>query len=123
MWARIAADVVVLAHFAFVVFVVLGGFLVAWRRRLLWWHVPAAVWGFLIELQGWVCPLTYLENGLRRRAGQAGYEGDFVDRYLLPVLYPEGLTRDMQAVFAGLVLLANLLAYILVWIRWRRGRW
>ncbi len=122
MWFRWLADGVVLFHFAFVVFVVLGGFLVVRWRRLAWLHVPCAVWGFLIEVRGWICPLTYLENDLRRQAGQQGYPGGFIEHYLIPVLYPVGLTRDLQLVFAGLVVAANAIAYGWVFLRWRRGR-
>ena len=122
MWERRLADGVVLLHLAFVVFVVLGGFLVAFRRRLVWLHVPCAVWGFLVELEGWPCPLTFLENALRRRAGQGGYAGGFVEEYLLPVLYPIGLTRDTQQLLAAVVLAANALAYGLVFVRWRAER-
>lgn len=120
MWARWLADAVVLVHFAFVVFVVLGGWLVAYRRGLVWIHVPCAIWGFLIEVRGWICPLTYLENDLRRRAGQLGYPGGFIEHYLIPVLYPVGLTRDVQLVLAALVVVANVLAYAWVVVRWRR---
>lgn len=120
MWARWLADGVVLFHFAFVVFVVLGGFLVVRRRRLAWVHLPCAVWGFLIEVEGWICPLTYLENDLRRRAGQLGYSGGFIEHYLIPILYPVGLTRNLQLVFAALVVSANAVAYGWVLLRWRR---
>ena len=122
MWTRWLADGVVLFHFAFVVFVVLGGFLVVRWGRLAWIHVPCAVWGFLIEVEGWICPLTYLENDLRRQAGQLGYPGGFIEHYLIPVLYPVGLTRDLQWVFAALVVAANAVAYGWVLLRWRRER-
>ena len=107
----VLADVVLAAHFLFVVFVVLGGLLVLRWPKLAWMHVPAAAWGAAIEFFGWICPLTPLENDLRARDGQAGYEGDFVARYLMPVLYPEGLTRDAQFVLGGFVLVLNLAIY------------
>jgi len=108
---RLLADAVVLVHAAFVVFVVAGGFLV-WRwRALAWAHVPCALWGAWIEYVGWVCPLTPLENALRARAGLAGYRGGFVEHYLLPVLYPAGLTRAAQAGLGTLVVAVNLFAY------------
>lgn len=111
MLARWAADVVVLIHALFVVFVVFGGLLVLYRRGFLWLHLPAAIWGFLIELQGWVCPLTYLENRLRRAAGEAGYSGGFVEHYVIPVLYPQDLTRNLQLGLAILVVAVNLAVY------------
>src|SRR5512144_911769 len=90
------ADLVVVIHFAFVLFVVLGAFLVLRWPRLAWVHLPAAVWGVLIEYAGWICPLTPLEHWLRRAAGESGYEGGFVEHYIIPVLYPLGLTRMTQ---------------------------
>ena len=90
------ADVVVVAHFAFVAFALFGGLLVLRWRRLAWVHVPAAAWAVLIEFGGWYCPLTPLENHLRRLGGEAGYAGGFVEHYVLPVLYPAGLTRGVQ---------------------------
>ena len=115
------ADLVVVLHAAFVVFVVAGGFLAIRRPRLAWIHVPVAVWGAAIEFGGWVCPLTPLENDLRARAGEAGYSGGFVDHYLYPVLYPVGLTERHQWVLGGLVLLLNAVAYGLL-LRRRRSR-
>ena len=111
MLARWAADVVVLIHALFVVFVVFGGLLVLYRRGFFWLHLPAAIWGFLIELQGWICPLTYLENRLRRAAGEAGYSGGFVEHYVIPVLYPQDLTRNLQLGLAILVVAVNLAVY------------
>lgn len=120
MLARILADAVVLLHVAFVVFVVLGGLLVLYRRFFLWLHLPAAVWGFLIEVAGMHCPLTHLENALRRRAGEAGYPGGFIEHYLIPVLYPIGLTRIDQAVLGAAVVVVNLAVYGVVIRRLRR---
>jgi uncharacterized protein DUF2784 len=111
MLYRILADGVVLAHAAFVSFVVLGGFL-AWRwRAVALLHVPCALWGIAIEYGGWICPLTPLENMLRERAGLEGYRGGFVEHYAIPALYPAGLTRPTQAVLGTLVLAVNLVAY------------
>jgi Protein of Unknown function (DUF2784) len=115
---RILADLVVGVHALFVAFVVLGGLLALrwpWAAAA---HLPAAVWGTLIEFRGWVCPLTPLENSLRASAGQAGYEGGFIEHYLLPVLYPAGLTRGVQLVFGSLVIAVNVVVYGLV--LWRR---
>ena len=101
------ADILVLLHLAFVVFVVAGGLLVIRWPRAAWVHLPAAAWGAAVEITGWICPLTPLENSLRERAGLDVYTGDFVARYLLPVLYPEGLTRQIQLAIAAVVIVAN----------------
>ena len=111
MISWIAAYMVLIIHLGFVFFVVLGGVLV-WRWRwVLFLHIPAAVWGALIEYRGWVCPLTPLENRLRGAAGQAGYSGGFIEQYLLPVLYPEALSREAQIVLGTFVIIINGMAY------------
>lgn len=115
---RILADLLVGVHVLFVAFVVFGGLL---ALRSLWIaaaHLPAAAWGALIEFRGWVCPLTPLENSLRASAGQAGYDGGFIEHYLVPVLYPGGLTRGLQIVLGSLVVAVNLVVYGLVLWRW-----
>jgi hypothetical protein len=117
---RLAADLVVAVHLLFITFVIGGGFLV-WRwRRLVWAHLPAAVWGALIEFAGWICPLTPLENALRQRAGDAGYAGGFVEHYVIPVVYPAGLTPTVQIVLGLGVIVVNAIAYGVVIARWRR---
>jgi hypothetical protein len=122
MLYRFAADALVALHFGFILFVVLGGFL-AWRwPRLAWVHLPAAVWGALIEFLGWVCPLTPLENTWRASAGQAGYEGSFVEHYIVPVIYPVGLTTNIKLLLGTLVLLVNVLAYTMYIRRHRSSR-
>lgn len=108
---RFLADLVLGLHFLFVLFVVLGGLLLVRWPRLVWIHLPAAVWGAVIELGGWVCPLTPLENMLRARAGEAGYEGGFIEHYILPVLYPGNLTRGIQLALAAVVIVVNLGIY------------
>ena len=108
---RSLADLVLVLHFAFVLFVVLGGLLVVRWPRLAWLHVPAAMWGVLIEYTGWICPLTPLENSFRARAGQTGYNGGFIQHYIQPALYPAGLSRSTQLVLGSLVLLVNVVAY------------
>jgi hypothetical protein len=118
---RLAADLVVALHLAFVLFVVLGGLLALRWPRVAWVHLPVAAYGALIELVGWVCPLTPLENRLREAAGGAGYEGGFVERYLLPVLYPGELTPRFQLVLGLGVILVNLAVYGAV-LRRRRAR-
>jgi len=119
---RLLADAVVLLHAAFVGFVVCGGLLVLWRRWMACVHLPAVVWGVFIEFSGRICPLTPLENRLRALAGDAPYAGDFIERYLIPVLYPPELSRDVQ-IGLGLVALAvNAAVYASAWRRsWRSG--
>jgi hypothetical protein len=114
---RLAADAVLAAHLAFVLFVVFGGLLVLRRRRLAWLHLPAVAWAALIEFSGWICPLTPLEVALRRGAGEAGYGGDFVEHYLVALIYPAGLTRELQVSIGVAVLLINLLVYFALWRR------
>ena len=114
---RFLADAVVLLHLAFVVFVVCGALLVVWRRWFAFIHLPAAVWGVYIEFSGRICPLTPLENHLRALAGDAGYSGDFVERYLMPVLYPPGLRRDVQITLGLFALAVNAAVYFSVWRR------
>jgi len=114
------ADAVVVLHALFILFVLFGGFL-AWRwRPVAAIHIPCAVWGMLIEFRGWLCPLTPLENSLRARAGQARYSGGFVEHYLLPAIYPSGLTSRLQLVLGSFVLLTNLLAYAMLLRRFTR---
>jgi len=118
---RLLADMVVLVHFAFVLFVILGGFLVACWRRLMPFHLAAAIWAALIEFSGWICPLTPLENQLRAKSGSDGYDSDFVAHYILPILYPEGLTRETQIALGAVVIMINLGIY--GWIlRYKTGR-
>jgi len=114
MLLGLLADIVVLIHLAFVAFAVAGGFLVLRWPRIAWMHLPAAIWGAAIEIGGWICPLTPLEIKLRRAAGERAYSGDFVDRYLLPLLYPPGLDRELQLLLAAGVIAVNLIAYGLV---------
>lgn len=116
-----AADLVVLLHFLFVLFVVLGGILVLRWPKLAYVHLPVALYGGLIEFVGWVCPLTPLEKRLRESAGLQGYEGGFVEHYILPVMYPAGLTRSVQLALGALVILINLAIYAVV-VRQRSSR-
>lgn len=121
MLYRLLANAVVVCHALFILFVVLGGFL-AWRWRwLAVIHIPCAVWGMLIEYRGWICPLTPLENALRAKAGQQGYSGGFVEHYVLPAIYPSGLTPRIQTVLGSAVLLINLFAYAVFVRRLPRG--
>ena len=111
------AALVVAAHIAFVLFAALGGLLVLRWRRLIWAHVPAAAWAIYVELSGEYCPLTPLENTLRARAGLDVYSQDFVARYLFPLLYPDGLTRDAQILIGSVVLTINVAVYWWMWMR------
>ena len=114
------AALIVLIHLGFIVLVVAGGWIV-WRRpRFAWVHVPAAAWGAYIEFSGSICPLTPLENAFRARAGAAGYSGDFLDHYLVSLIYPPGLTRELQLAFGLAVVAVNAFAYALV-LRRRSG--
>lgn len=108
------ADLVVGLHFIFVLFVVLGGLLVLRWPKVAYVHLPAAVWGAAIEFAGWICPLTPLEKWLRRQAGSTGYSGGFVEHYILPVLYPSALTRDIQILLGLLVIAVNVTIYVTV---------
>ncbi|HEY8853192.1 MAG TPA: DUF2784 domain-containing protein [Gemmatimonadaceae bacterium] len=117
---RALAGTVLILHLGFVLFVVLGGLLVLRWTRLAWIHIPAAIWGVLIEYTGWICPLTPLENSLRTRGGEAGYSGGFIGHYIQPVLYPAGLTRGAQIMLGSLALLVNLTAYGVVIARRHR---
>jgi len=114
MLFRFLADAVALLHFGFIVFAIFGGFAVLWRRWAMWLHIPAAVWAALIEFAGWICPLTHLENWLRVAGGEAAYGGGFIDYYIVPRVYPAGLTRPMQYAIGAFVIAFNALAYGLV---------
>jgi hypothetical protein len=111
---------VALTHFAFVLFVILGGLLALRWRRVIWIHLPCAVWAALIEFAGWLCPLTPLENWLRRTAGGSGYTGGFIEHYVIPALYPVGLTRPIQMALGAAVVVINVALYS--WILWRHRR-
>src|SRR5687768_7374749 len=117
MFFRSAADAVLVIHLAFVLFVVLGGLLVLRWPRLAWVHVPVAVYGAAIEFIGFICPLTPLENSLRRRGGEAGYDGGFIEHYITAALYPAGLTREVQVAAGVAVLALNAAVYWLVFRR------
>jgi hypothetical protein len=117
---RFLADATMAVHFAFIAFVAAGGLLLLRRPRLAWIHLPCAAYGALIEFFGWICPLTPLENRLRRLGGEAGYAGGFVERYLLPVIYPEPFPRWLGVVLGAAVLLVNGAVYAVVLARARR---
>ena len=117
---RPLADLVLILHAVFVAFVMLGALAVLRWPRMAWVHVPVALWGAGIEFLGGICPLTPLENHWRRLAGEQGYPGGFVEHYVVAILYPEGLTRQVQFVLGGFVLLVNVAIY--AWVLWRRFR-
>ena len=119
---RLFADIVVIAHLGFVLFVVLGGLLVMRWRWVIWLHIPTAIWGILIEFAGWICPLTPLENYLQRQGGEMGYRGGFIEHYLVSVLYPDMLTRGLQIVLGLAALAVNLCIYWRVLSRLQHGR-
>lgn len=121
MLARLLADAVVVFHVLFIAFAVCGGLLVLRWRRVVWLHLPAVAWAVLVEIMSWPCPLTPLENRLRRRGGEAGYHQSFVEHYIMPVLYPEGLTDRIQFLIGTFVFAVNVAVYSVVIWRWRRG--
>lgn len=114
---NLLADAVIIIHFLFILFVVAGGLLTLRWPQMAWLHLPAACWGAIIEFAGWICPLTPLENHLRHLGGETPYTGDFVVRYLVPVIYPAGLTAFTQYILGGLVIALNLLIYGYVYYR------
>lgn len=120
MPARLLAELVLALHALFIVFVVLGGLLALRWRPVIWLHLPAAAWAFLLELFGWLCPLTPLEQNLRQAAGNAAYNGSFLEHYLILLVYPPGLTRGIQISLAIAVILVNGIIYGFVWRHWRR---
>jgi len=123
MFWRIAADALVLLHLGFILFVLLGGLLLLRWPRLLCLHLPAVAWGIVVECLHLGCPLTPWENNLRRMAGQAGYEDGFIEHYLIPLIYPAGLTPQIQLWLGSIVLLVNLSVYAcLIWRRHSKGR-
>jgi hypothetical protein len=120
MTHRLLADATVAFHFLFIAFVVLGGLSILRMPRVAWLHLPAVAWVVWLELTGAICPLTPLENALREQAGQAGYEGGFIDHYLMPVIYPAGLTPQMQTMLGIAVLVLNATVYAIAWRNWRK---
>lgn len=114
MPAALAADLLVALHFAFILFVIFGGLLVLRWRWMVWLHLPAAIWGALIEFMGWICPLTPLENRLREMAGEAGYAHGFIEEYIAPIVYPLGLTPHIQIWLGVGVIAINVIVYAVV---------
>ena len=119
MFYRLAADAVLLLHLAFIVFALLGAAIAVRWRWLILAHLPAAAWGFFVEITGRICPLTYAENYLRIKAGQSGYTESFIEHYLLAIIYPAGLTREIQFVLASVVVVVNVAIYAWLFFSWR----
>lgn len=115
MWYSLLADLIVVLHFSFVLFVLFGGLLTVKWPHVMWVHGPALAWGCLVEFTGLVCPLTPLENRLRMMGGESGYHGDFLSRWLLPVLYPDFLTPGIQIALGCLLLALNVTIYAWIW--------
>lgn len=105
------ANFLMIVHLMFILFVIMGGLLLFWRPRTAFIHLPSLAWGVIIELNNWICPLTPLEQGLRRAAGEEGYSGGFIDHYIIPLIYPEGLTPEIQQMLGFSVLLLNVIIY------------
>ncbi len=119
---RFLADALVVFHLSFVGFVIFGGLLVVRWPRMAFAHLPAAAWGVFIEWSGLICPLTYLENNWRRLGHVESYQGGFIDHYIMPVLYPDGLTRNIQFILGGGILVLNITLYVITVRRLRRIR-
>ena len=120
MLYTLLANFVLVIHGLFVALVVFGGLLVLSRPKLAWLHIPALAWGATIITMGWICPLTPLENTLRHMAGQQGYDGGFIEYYLLSIIYPQGLTRQIQIVLATLLIIGNAAIYAALIYRFKK---
>ena len=113
----IAADFIVFLHFIFIVFVIAGGVLVFKWRWLIWLHIPAALWAALVEITGWRCPLTPIENMLRQAGGDQVYASSFIEHYLMPVIYPSGLNREMFIALGIGVIVINVIVYTILYVK------
>lgn len=122
MLDRVLADLVLIVHVVFIGFVIFGGLLALWWRPVMWLHIPTVIWTIMLEFFGWICPLTPLEKTLRETAGTTAYDGSFVEHYLVLLLYPPGLTREVQLILAAAILLINLVVYGFVWRLRRQGK-
>jgi len=114
MFYLFISDIVVLLHFGFVLYVIFGGFLLFKWPKSIWVHIPAVIWGSVVEIFNITCPLTILENLFRYKAGTGTYEADFIGEYILPILYPDGLTREIQLILGIAVIIGNSLIYYFV---------
>lgn len=111
MLYKVLADLVLILHLFFIVFMLLGGLFILWRRWIVWLHIPAAVWAVVLEFLGLICPLTPLENSLRKASGDAGYSGGFIEHYLIPLIYPSSLTRELQVILGAIAICVNIAIY------------
>ncbi len=118
---KFLANMSIVIHFVFIVFVVAGGFLTIWRFRIIYLHVPAVAWGVAIEYFGWICPLTYLEDWFPLKAGIVGQQSGFVDRYIMPIVYPQGLAKEVQYFIAGSLLIINITMWLIAWKRHKKA--
>ena len=116
------ADLLVVFHLVFILYVMAGALLIFKWPKTLWLNMPACFWGMTVEITGWICPLTPWEIQLRRLAGEEGYTGSFIEHYLIPIIYPSGLTREVQMVLGGTVLIVNLCLYTLILIKKRKRK-
>lgn len=122
MWFQLAADLTLIAHLLFIVFVLFGGLLALHRKLWIWFHFPAILWALWVEWAGKTCPLTPLENHFRQLASAQRYSESFVEHYLVPLIYPDTLTVSMQLALGGIVLLANIFVYLYVFQRENKTR-
>jgi hypothetical protein len=122
MLYQLLADFVVIIHFLFIIFVAVGSLLVLRWRGFAWIHIPAAIWGALIEFMGWICPLTPLENFLRKKGQLAAYTTGFIEHYILPIIYPEGLTRKCQILLGTVIITINIIIYGCIFYRFQWNR-
>ena len=120
MLYKIAADLVILFHFAFIVFVLVGGLLVFKWRWIIWLHIPAAIWGSMIIIIGWICPLTPIENWLRQAGAQEQYSSSFLEQYLIPVIYPLGLNHERFIAMGLVVIVINVFVYTILFINQKK---
>jgi hypothetical protein len=119
---KLLADIIILLHLAFIIFVVFGALLVLYRRWVAWLHIPMVLWSSVVNITPWLCPLTPLENLFRRQAGETGYAGGFIAHYIAPLIYPEGMSYDMGMMVGGFVFIWNMMIYGLVIYRIRYSK-
>ena len=122
MFYKILADLIVIIHLTFIIFALLGGLLLLWRKWIIYIHLPAAIWITVIVIQGWICPLTPLENYFRMAGNTEGYSGGFLAHYILPVIYPEGLTHGLRLLLGSIALSINIVLYTYVIYRRRHPK-